>query len=121
MKIEDLDIKISQRAHREVCDRVGRCKEQIAKAIGELLDTDVRCGENCFNAYDHKELKQVVGILASDDYNPGWPVRLWEQRKSAIREDILSTMDTLQKMMAAKYESKPGDAAPAETEDKTNG
>lgn len=124
--VEDLEARITKRARQDVDEAIKRFKKAVRAAVDQL-------NKDCGNplSYPHIEatytsaealrvLMPLMGQAGPAGNANGvsniehWPPELWTARENAIREELLSTMDAMQKVLLAK---DPGpDAAKPEPE-----
>lgn len=104
MKIEDLEAKIRIKADHEVLTAISKCRTSVERAVAVLFG---HCGTPNLAAGRYQDVMKIMaGVKSSKE----WPSELWTQREDSIRRDIMSTMNTLQQIMAEEV-------AAVETED----
>lgn len=110
MKIEDLEAKITKKAAGETADAIVRFKGAVNKALHELF-----CPTG-YAAPHNQPQKAALLILAGElPAKNGWPATLWRTRENAIREEVMSTMDTMQQVLLAKAVPPSDDTASVES------
>ncbi len=108
MDIKTLEKRIDLKADAEVQTAIGRFTNAVMAALGKLFDSRIpymsTMGEPGYRA----ALEIMAGTReATAREGGGWPERLWDVRREAIRKEIMSTMDTLQKVLLAEEPTKP--------------
>lgn len=108
MDIETLEKRIDLKADGEVHEALYRFEETVRAALNKLFVTRMDYRTDIERPHYRAALEIVAGIrkpTAKD--GGGWPARLWDVRRDAIRKDVMSTMDTLQKVLLAKEPTEP--------------
>jgi len=116
MELETLEAKIKERANQDVQASIGAFRTTIRTALHKLLGFEIMTydGNKLRRVGDCSPNPEIDGILAglARGANDCWPQRLWAEAEERIKADVLSTMDTLQRVLASKP-STPDDAVPA--------
>lgn len=134
MKIQDLEEKIAERARSVVQDKVATFKKEIDAALMKLFGNGSQSCER-FGSYGYAgnvtrvktpeyeiaNAKLTALKIAIEDKEPhpssvkiGWPKVLWDQENEAIRNELLSQMDLMQRMLLTKKRDDSGDVPIAE-------
>lgn len=112
MKIETLEEQIKKRAQEEVQKRVAAFKTTVYRTIEDLLGRP-STNTSWIKAHGKREdVRNLLRVLASDDNTKGWPSELWRSEEQRLRDEILSRMDELQRVLLAK--NLPADEIEAE-------
>lgn len=100
MQIETLEEKIMVKAQNLTADDIQEFIDSVKLALEKLLmnKNDVMGGYYKFS----DKSRIIFDILKSDDVYRGWPTFIREVRAEKIKNDILSRMDELQKLMMTK-------------------
>ncbi len=98
MTNEQLQDKISKKVQQDIESGIRVLKASIKKSLNEFLVGASNSWTSEFTDTD----KAILTILASDHPSKGWPSICWETRKKELWDNVLSTMDTLQKILVAK-------------------
>lgn len=80
------------RAERDIL----RFKSTIQQALKDLGFSSVGY------AYLSPKGRQIMTLLASDNPNKGWPSEIWTDRERVVTEEVMSTMNALQKLFIQK-------------------
>jgi len=111
MDIKTLDDKIKAKADELTQKEIGLCAKAIQEAVKRLL------GFTCAANLRDNDEKQVLMILCGEKPSNAWPTRIWTYREDQLRNEILSTMDTLQRVLLTKpREPGPDDPRPCQKE-----
>ena len=113
MKEKTFDEIVKARANERVQAKLKAFKNSVKTACGQLL------GDTYWSGYvQHKTLVQSfrtpLGILSSDDHTTGWPTSLWEKEEDIVREELLKTMDEMQRAFLAASKAEPGENTQSE-------
>ena len=98
MTNEELAEKIEVKANADVQAAILVLKQAINaafRAFGVAVD-------NRHSPSFHGEAKVILALLASDDSKKRWPSAIWKRREAELLNDVLDTMNTLQKILLAK-------------------
>lgn len=114
MNASRFDQIVKNRAQQRVEARIEKFRAKMAEAFRELgrgFEPQHRHGFHPYNIPDHVQTVlsniQVGGYLhtekdATGNYLPvRWPKLLWETEEKAIEEELLKTMDEMQKALVA--------------------
>ncbi|KKL52005.1 hypothetical protein LCGC14_2289830 [marine sediment metagenome] len=94
MTIETLDRKIEAKAREEAQAATYKFKETICRALRELLVFD-------FVSLDDTDGRDAL-LMVMGEKEAKWPERIQRVRENRLRQEIMSTMDTLQKVLLVK-------------------
>jgi hypothetical protein len=131
MKLSDLESKIAVRADASVQAKIKVFKAEIDAALNKLFG-NAGSGIDRFGMYEYVETsttkppivkrKLAALKLAIRDHvknsdgtrtETPWPKQLWESEREDIRNDLLSKMDLMQKLLNSPVRSTADDV-PAE-------
>ena len=108
MDIETLEKKIDRKADAEVQAAISTFRDAVQAAMNKLFATRIPYWSDMGQPQYRATLEILAGIRkTSSREGGGWPARLWDVRREAIRKDIMSTMDTLQKVLLAPEPTEP--------------
>ena len=98
-----LEIKVKNRANERVQERISVFKRELRDSLSRLI-------KNASGVY-HKD---ILSVMASDNDSKGWPSKLWEAEEKAVMDEVLSTMDSMQRILVSRS-PKEDDCKPEET------
>lgn len=113
MEIKDLKEKISIRANEIVQKKINVFKSKIDEALTELFGRGHIGGEH-FGSYIHfdrststnkqKGKHKLFALRAAigDTQGETWPTILWDEERDKIRNELLSQLDLIQKLLQTK-------------------
>ena len=113
MKEKTFDEIVKARANERTQAKIKAFKETVKTACGQVLD------HTYWRQYGQEtnllsEFRAVLTLLASDDHTTGWPSSLWEKEEDHVREELLKTMDEIQRAFLAASKAEPGENTQAE-------
>ena len=91
MKQETMDFKIKCRAGEIARKKIKYFRDRMLKEVNTLV------GDMWST-----EAKQCFAVMASEDTTKGWPTSIFQGCEEKLKEEVLSTMDTVQRMLVAK-------------------
>jgi len=108
MKEKTFDEIVKARANERVQAKLKAFKEVVKTACGQLL------GDTYWRGYEQRitlipNFREVLTLLASEDHTKDWPTSLWEKEEDAVREELLKTMDEMQRAFLAASKAEPGE------------
>jgi len=107
MKEKTFDEIVKARANERTQAKIKAFKEAVKKACGALT------GKDWYGYAQEKQLvpdfRTLLTILSSDDHTTGWPTSLWEKEEDHVREELLKTMDEMQRALLAVSKAEPGE------------
>jgi len=114
MTQEKLAKLVKKRAHANVQKKLKHFNSAMRKAFSELTGAEGMASESTNKAAE-TNYNILAMALDEQDFHPAnkWPRWLWEQEEEKVMTEILSTMDTMQKALAAP-EIKDTDCQPAD-------
>jgi hypothetical protein len=99
--MKDLDKKINEKVQQEVDAAVREFRATIYNAVHKL-----RLGGNsAYTASRAEDFNEVERKLVIQAVTPGenkWPSELWERRRTRTLDDIMQTMNSLQRLLMVK-------------------
>ena len=94
MDIKTLEEKIKKKANNEAQTAISNFRSIVIRGLRELF-----CTQNDHDMrFTDDQSRKVMSILANGS-TEDWPAEIWTLRENKIREDIMSTMDSLQKVL----------------------
>ena len=113
MKEKTFDEIVKARGDERVQAKLKAFKETVKTACGQLW------GDSYWKGYDQSKMlletfRNYLGILSSEDHTTGWPTSLWEMEEDHVREELLKTMDEMQRAFLAASKAEPGENTQAE-------
>lgn len=123
MKIETLEAKIAARADREAQQAVRAFRLALAIALDRLFGGKCDGSDRVKQGYAigldprpgyGRDAKLVLDAVLSSDPKKGWPGAIWRNRENAIREEVLSTMDALQRTLVSDWDQSEDACTAAE-------
>ncbi len=108
MDIKTLEKRIDMKADAEVQDAIYEFKQAVRVAMDKLFKTRMNYASDMERPHYRVALEILGGTRkATAKAGGGWPLTLWDIRRNAIRKEIMSTMDTLQKTLLAEEPTEP--------------
>ncbi len=102
---------VTNRANERVQKKIDAFRSEIKDTFRHLTGSVyLYWGESDADAKEAANWKILLGIVESrgiDEYKSDWPRLLWEKEEEIVKEEILSTMDELQKALLAS--TQPGE------------
>ena len=89
---------IENRANQRVQEKITQCKKSIFTALNQILD---QYWDNSQNRTWPDQHRQILSILASENTKHDWPQTLWQNEKEKVSQELLATMDEMQKALLA--------------------
>lgn len=111
MDMDTLEKQIKAKAAEVVQGRIENFRVAVLTAAETLFS-----GSTSTIWPSRTPCKEALLILAGERNRKDWPNVLWRVEEEAIREEILSTMDTLQQVLLAKEPEGPAEDQPARPE-----
>ena len=103
MDLDTLERQIKAKADKEVQNKLSIFRTAVENAAQALCR-----GWGPPNCCSYESpCKELLLVLAGDYSRRKWPRELWAHEEKRIREEILSTMDTLQKVLLVKVPDVP--------------
>jgi hypothetical protein len=103
MKAKNFDEIVTARANERAQSKINVFKKKIREACGELLN---------YRWQDYGEspntARTVLQIMQTNATG-GWPREIWEVEENLVREELLKTMDEMQKALIAASRLTPGE------------
>jgi hypothetical protein len=112
MTSDMFDKIVKARAMERVEAKINAFKKACLAASRELLPysyIDLRYGGVSLPA----EHRAVFALLASDNHGKNWPVRLWQYEEGLVAEELLKTLDEMQRALLAAEKQQKGENDPA--------
>ena len=106
MNSEMFEKIVKARADERVDAKIQAFKSACWSAGRQLLGA-------AYHGYDTPELMQCFAILASGTHGKGWPEKLWGRGGASVKEELLGTLDAMQKAFLAAETAKPAENSPA--------
>lgn len=106
MTREKLEEKIKNRANSDVQHAIDKCRKAVRKALRELGAQGAGHESSFGSAQYSGEAQDCLRVFASNQTG-GWPPGLWRRREEEIEKELLETMDTMQRVLAAKDDPGP--------------
>ena len=112
MKEKTFDEIVKARANERTQAKIKAFKEAVKKSCFELTG-------KTWLGYDQNKVlvpdfRAVLSILSSENHTTGWPSSLWEKEEDHVREELLKTMDEMQRALLAASKAEPGENTQAE-------
>jgi len=104
MTLDQLTEKIQRKANAEMQVAIKKLRADIAAALKEF-----GIGFPLNEPYFLDEAKVILALLISPEPKKGWPAIYWRRREARLMDEVLATMDTLQKVLLVKPSIEPGD------------
>lgn len=99
LKRETLEEQIKKRAKERTQKRISVFKEEVARATAKLLERNVSIVHGkCLN----EDARKVLSVMASDNHREGWPKTLWQDEEFRVTNEVMGTMDELQKVLLSR-------------------
>ena len=122
MNPSKFDDVVERRTNERAQAAINKFRLDVYRAAREFLligNGPSYDGENSRNKQWRKEFRDLLGILASDNTQRGWPSILWQREREAVTKELLSIMDEMQRALVAPPPDTTTDCSPAEatTED----
>ena len=95
-----------------------RADERVQKRIADFKRAVLNAVDNLLSLYSYRyneDRKAIYQIMASADDKKGWPAKLWELEEKKVTEELLATMDELQKAFLAYSNKTAGENTKQET------
>ena len=105
MTVEQFNEAVAKRAHGIVNDRVRNFETALYKAL-----TDLGCDKVDYRVISAVRRVVIAQVLLPRD-DRKYPKALWDLVEKEVRDEALSTMDTIQKILVAK-DPEPDDYLP---------
>jgi len=114
MKAETFEKAVKKRAHERVQERITIFRKTVSGALcalgGDLLGSAYMTTVQLDGA-------KALQVLISGN-NKGWPLSLWTNEEIAVRAEILTTLDEVQRaLLAASQPEDPDREMPEEAND----
>lgn len=93
---QTLEDQIAKRANERVQKRIVQFKSQIVAACNTLF---------CATGPLTSAQKKALTVMASNNDRNGWPKELWVAERDAVTNEVLSTMNELQRVLLVKGEA----------------
>ncbi len=100
---------VTARADERVQQRIAAFKRACWVAALNLRVEPVR-PLSIPNPFSDKD-RAFFALLAEDSHQRSWPGKLWRDEEAAVREEILATLDELQRAFLAADRQLPGENA----------
>ena len=115
MTIKTLEEQIKTKADRDARVALCRFRDAVGKAWKELI------GSN-FATMSSPDSKKAMLVLAGElPATGGWPSEIWRIRESRLRDEVMSTMNTLQQILLAKKTSGDDDDGCDQPQEQSDG
>lgn len=112
-----LEEKIALRAKSQTETRIKAFKVAACRAAGELLGKQVTPNTTYGVPYS-ADVRTLFAVLASDTPNKGWPRELWDADESRVTDEIMATMNELQRVLLVKDDAFTEEPEPLPETDK---
>ena len=128
MNIESIEQKIALRANENVQAKIKAFEAAIVSAMtalfapeychftfGQCAFADEEPHKGRKDLADHRNFAAVLRLAGHNKEGHQrlpWPSRLWEIERQTIRDDLMSKMDLMQKLLMTKPGATEGDAVP---------
>jgi len=110
MRAQSFEKLVAERANKQVQEKISAFRDAVKKALSALGGKDLY--DPCLNPSIRSDGKIALG-LASDYETAGWPTILWEQEEELVKNQLLATLDVMQKaLIDASAERDPNEAKP---------
>lgn len=107
MRAQSFEKLVTERANKQVQEKISAFRDAVKKALSALGGKDL---------YDNPSIRpdgKIALGLASDYETAGWPTILWEQEEELVKNQLLATLDVMQKaLIDASAERDPNEAKP---------
>jgi hypothetical protein len=103
MKAKNFDEIVTARANERAQNKINIFKKEIKEACAKLLN---------YRWQDYRELPEVtcaVLRIVLANATVGWPREIWEFEENLVSEELLNTMDEMQKALIAASRLTPGE------------
>ena len=96
MTFETLEEQIKKRADEQAQKAIWKFKNDVLTAATQLFHGD-------YMTFDTPDLKKLMECFGRGVVKGNmWPARIWKLREDKLRDEVLSTMDTVQRMLISK-------------------
>jgi hypothetical protein len=105
MKAKNFDEIVTARANERAQDKINVFKKKIREACASLLEMSL-LGWDDLPPLARKALSQMI---KTRNEPLCWPREIWEIEENLVREELLNTMDEMQKALIAASRLTPGE------------
>ena len=107
---------VTNRANRRVQENIKRFRSEIAKTFQNLTGTGYlyKSGSKEESLANWQILLAIIENGEIDNLKNEWPAYLWRREEKKVQDELLSTMDEMQKALLASPKPQAGDCTPAE-------